>query len=137
MKPRHAAALALVDCWAMLGVLMLSGCWPLIFNMATKNTPTDQLQLASNPPGATATLSSLTWNKYAPPSAATAPVGASCQTPCDLVLPRGSTVVITFTKPDCKPNLVSVSPRLFSGVIHFEPNPAVADLDCALAPKGN
>lgn len=93
---------------------------------------TQPLQLASNPQGATASVSS----------------GSSCQTPCDLEMPRSSSVVVTFSKPGCKQSLVSIFPTisgggmLWGGVFgemsgadyDLQPNPAVANLDCVDQP---
>lgn len=115
-----------------LGVVFLaiaglgsSGCF--IPYMLIRGT-TEQLQLASNPQGATARVSS----------------GSSCQTPCDLEMPRDSSVIITFTKPGCRQQLVSIFPTISGGGMlwggifgemsgadyDLQPNPAVASLDC-------
>jgi hypothetical protein len=108
-----------------LAGLSSGGCF--IPYMMIRGT-TEQLQLASNPQGATASVSS----------------GSSCQTPCDLEMPRSSSVIVTFTKPGCKQQLVSIFPTisgggmLWGGVFgemsgadyDLQPNPAVANLDC-------
>jgi hypothetical protein len=108
-----------------LAGLTSGGCF--IPYMMIRGT-TEPLQVASNPQGATASVST----------------GSSCQTPCDLELPRSSSVVLTFTKTGCKQQLVSVFPTisgggmLWGGVFgemsgadyDLQPNPAVANLDC-------
>ena len=105
--------------------LTTNGCF--IPYMMIRGT-TEQLQLASNPAGATASVSS----------------GSSCQTPCDLEMPRSSSVIVTFTKAGCKQSLVSIFPTISGGGMlwggifgelsgadyDLQPNPAVASLDC-------
>jgi len=114
---------------AAIVCLTNSGCF--IPYMMIRGT-TEPLQLASNPQGATASVSS----------------GSSCQTPCDLEMPRSSSVIITFAKPGCKQTLVSIFPTisgggmLWGGVFgemsgadyDLQPNPAVANLDCVDQP---
>jgi hypothetical protein len=92
----------------------------------------EQLQLASNPQGATAQVAS----------------GSSCVTPCTLELPRESSLVVTFTKTGCKQTLVSIFPTISGGGMlwggwigemsgadyDLQPNPAVANLDCVETP---
>ncbi len=113
-----------------LASLTNAGCF--IPYMMIRGT-TQPLQLASNPQGALAGVSS----------------GSSCQTPCDLEIPRDSSIVVTFTKPGCKQALVSIFPTisgggmLWGGVFgemsgadyDLQPNPAVANLDCLEQPQ--
>src|SRR5579859_5180640 len=113
----------------LICVLGLSGCF--IPYMMIRGS-TEPLQLASNPSGALASVSS----------------GSSCQTPCQLDLPRDASLVITFSKPSCKQQMVSIFPTvsgtgIFLGGIlsamtgasyDLQPNPAVANLDCAEQP---
>jgi hypothetical protein len=114
---------------ALVGVTS-GGCF--IPYMMIRGT-TQPLQLASNPPGALASVSS----------------GSSCQTPCDLEMPRSSSVIVTFSKPGCKQALVSIFPTISGGGMlwggmfgemsgadyDLQPNPAVANLDCVEQPQ--
>jgi hypothetical protein len=111
----------------LLTLLGLTNAGCFIPYMMIRGT-SQPVQLASNPQGATASVST----------------GSSCQTPCDIELPRASSVVITFSKAGCKQQLVSVFPTisgggmLWGGVFgemsgadyDLQPNPAVANLDC-------
>jgi hypothetical protein len=111
------------------GILLLGGCF--IPYMMVRGT-SEPLQLASNPSGATASVSA----------------GSSCQTPCQLDLARDSSVVVTFSKLGCKQQLVSVFPTMsgsgifMGGMIsemagssyNLQPNPAVVNLDCVDQP---
>jgi hypothetical protein len=59
-------------------------------------------------------------------------------------MPRSSSVIVTFTKPGCKQQLVSIFPTISGGGMlwgglfgemsgadyDLQPNPAVANLDC-------
>ncbi len=117
-----------VFCCAFIG-LMASGCF--IPYMMIRGT-TEQLQVASNPQGATASISS----------------GSSCQTPCELSLSRDASVIVTFAKSGCKQTLVSVFPTISGGGMlwggwlgemsgadyDLQPNPVVANLDCVEQP---
>jgi hypothetical protein len=114
---------------ALMAVVGLNGCF--IPYMIVRGT-TQPLQLASNPQGATAQVAS----------------GSSCTTPCDLEMPRASSVIITFTKAGCKQQMVSIFPTisgggmLWGGVFgemsgadyDLQPNPTVANLDCVETP---
>jgi hypothetical protein len=121
------------DCYmialAVCVALTCSSCF--IPYMMIRGT-TEPLQLASNPQGATASVSS----------------GSSCQTPCQLEMPRDASVVVTFAKPGCKQSLVSIFPTVSGGGMlwggwlgemsgadyDLQPNPAVANLDCVEQP---
>ena len=133
--------------------LILSGCWASLAYRISRGT-TQQLQLASNPQGATASISSV----VSQPSAWQSPEAGyrdaeardqaadhlSCQTPCQLELPREASLVVTFTKTGCKEALVSVSSSASTGgtflvggaslgdapAYDLQPNPVVANLDC-------
>lgn len=110
----------------VLALLLLN---TLFAGCATIVRGTDQpLQITSQPEGAKATLSN----------------GQSCTTPCQMKLKRDQSIVITYSKPGCKANQLSVYPTLAgSGVIlgglvdygdgavyNLTPNPANVMLDC-------
>lgn len=111
---------------------------PLIYGEANGNYivvgTTETVTLHSDPPGATASLSS----------------GGSCTTPCQKEVKKKNDIQVTFTKEGCRKQtqtMVStigtsgvVSPVLFGvfGLIDYgtgsvykhKPNPLMVDLDC-------
>jgi hypothetical protein len=104
------------------GLLGLTSCATMIRGTS------EELQMTSQPAGATATLSN----------------GQACLAPCSLTLPRNASLTVTFSKVNCDDQLLSVFPVLAgAGVIlgslidygtgavySLQPNPVVAVLKC-------